>query len=126
MAHRESLEDQFREVWVERRNLTFVLPHQDTSFHAERCAEPARGVLFRSGARGFGFALQEWGVRRGSGRISVYEPRGIAIVTPSNRRGSAPCSWPAFEQPRDRLSHEGLFDEARKRPPAGIPRTVGG
>lgn len=56
------------------------------------------------------------------GRISVYEPRGEyqLIVDTIDHQGAGALQL-AFEQLKQRLATEGLFDEHRKRRPPGFP-----
>jgi len=124
---RESLEDQFREVWVEGEISNLRAPTSGHLYFTLKDAQSQlRGVLFRSGASRLRFALQEGVSVVARGRISVYEPRGEyqLIVDAVEPKGIGALQL-AFEQLRDRLSHEGLFDEARKRPLPEFPRTVG-
>ncbi len=60
------------------------------------------------------------------GRISVYESRGQLqlIAETLEPRGTGALQL-AFEQLKQRLAAEGLFDAARKRPLPTFPRTVG-
>ena len=124
---RESLEDQFREVWVEGEISNLRAPTSGHLYFTLKDAQSQlRGVLFRSGASRRRFVLQEGMSVVARGRISVYEPRGEyqLIVDAVEPKGIGALQL-AFEQLRDRLSHEGLFDEARKRPLPEFPRTVG-
>lgn len=59
------------------------------------------------------------------GRISVYEPRGEyqLIVDTLDLQGAGALQQ-AFEQLKQRLAAEGLFDEHRKRPPPRIPAHI--
>ena len=59
------------------------------------------------------------------GRISVYEPRGEyqLIVDTVDPQGAGALQQ-AFEQLKQRLAAEGLFDEHLKRPTPRIPRHV--
>lgn len=59
------------------------------------------------------------------GRITVYEPRGnYQILCESMEPVGAGALQKAFEQLREKLKLEGLFDNARKRPIPGFPRHV--
>ena len=124
---RDSLEEQFQDVWIEGEisnlrarssgHLYFTLKDNQSQL---------RGVLFRSGALRLRFALQEGLAVIARGRISVYEPRGEyqLIVDSLDPKGVGAFQL-AFEQLKERLSQEGLFDEARKRRLPSFPRTVG-
>ena len=60
------------------------------------------------------------------GYVSVYERGGVYqfYVDALHRRGVG-ALWRAFQELRDRLQAEGLFDEARKRPLPEWPRRIG-
>ncbi|MBA5875879.1 MAG: exodeoxyribonuclease VII large subunit [Nitrospira sp. CR1.2] len=124
---RESLEDQFREVWVEGEISNLRAPTSGHLYFTLKDAQSQlRGVLFRSGAARLRFAPQEGLSVVARGRISVYEPRGEyqLIVDALEPKGLG--AWQlAFEQLKERLAAEGLFEEARKRPLPAFPRTVG-
>ena len=60
------------------------------------------------------------------GRIALYEPRGqYQIVVSSIRPAGIGRLWQAFQELKERLEKEGLFDSARKRPIPRFPRKVG-
>jgi exodeoxyribonuclease VII large subunit len=59
------------------------------------------------------------------GRVSVYEQRGqMQLVAEIMEPVGAGSLQLAFEQLRERLKAEGLFDAARKRPLPAFPRTA--
>ncbi len=59
------------------------------------------------------------------GRVSVYEPRGsYQIVCEMMEPVGAGALQKAFEQLKDKLRKEGLFDQARKRPIPALPRHI--
>jgi exodeoxyribonuclease VII large subunit len=60
------------------------------------------------------------------GRVSVYEQRGqMQLVAETMEPVGAGSLQLAFEQLKERLKAEGLFDTDRKRPLPAFPRTVG-
>ncbi|MDR1612982.1 MAG: exodeoxyribonuclease VII large subunit [Planctomycetota bacterium] len=60
------------------------------------------------------------------GRIAVYEPRGkYQLVVASFLKAGAGDLWRRFEELKNRLAAEGLFDEGRKVPLPALPKTVG-
>ena len=60
------------------------------------------------------------------GRVSVYEQRGqMQLVAETMEPVGAGSLQLAFEQLKERLKAEGLFDAERKRPLPAFPRTVG-
>ncbi len=124
---RESLEDQFAEVWVEGEISNLRAPSSGHLYFTLKDAHSQlRGVLFRSGATRLRFALQEGLCVIARGRISVYEPRGEYQLIVDTLEPKGVGAWQlAFEQLKERLAGEGLFDEARKRPLPEFPRTIG-
>lgn len=124
---RDSLEDQFREVWIEGEISNLRAPSSGhLYFTLKDTQSQLRGVLFRSGALHLRFALQEGLTIVAHGRISVYEPRGeYQLIVDSLEPKGVGAFQLAFEQLKERLAQEGLFEEARKRPLPAFPRTVG-
>ncbi len=124
---RNSLEDQFQDVWIEGEISNLRAPSSGHLYFTLKDSQSQlRGVLFRSGALRLRFALQEGLAVIARGRISVYEPRGEyqLIVESLDPKGVGALQL-AFEQLKERLSQEGLFDESRKRRLPSFPRTVG-
>jgi exodeoxyribonuclease VII large subunit len=59
------------------------------------------------------------------GRVSVYEPRGsYQIVCEMMEPVGAGALQKAFEQLKEKLKKEGLFDQLRKRPIPALPRHI--
>lgn len=85
-----------------------------------------RAVLFRSSAIRVRFTLQEGMQVVVRGRVTVYEPRGeYQIVIESVEPKGIGALQLAFEQLKQKLAAEGLFDEKRKKPLPTFPQTVG-
>ena len=61
------------------------------------------------------------------GKLSVYEPRGRyqLVVTSLVSDAGKGDLWRKFEETKERLAAEGLFDPERKKPLPAQPRTVG-
>ena len=89
-------------------------------------ASQIRAVLFRSSAVRLRFALQEGLQVIVRGRLTVYEPRGeYQIVLDTVEPKGIGALQLAFEQLKERLATEGLFDRDRKKSIPAFPRTVG-
>ncbi len=83
-------------------------------------------MLFRSTAVRLRFALQEGLHVIVRGRLTVYEPRGeYQIVLDTVEPKGIGALQLAFEQLKERLVTEGLFDQDRKKSIPAFPRTVG-
>lgn len=121
------IESAFSDIWVEGEVSNLRIP---TSGHAYFTLKDAnsqiRAVLFRSAGRALRFALQDGMHLVCRGRISVYEPRGDyqVIVEHAEPKGVGALQL-AFEQLKQRLAAEGLFDQARKRPLPFLPSRIG-
>ena len=82
-------------------------------------------VLFRTQARLLKFAPQNGHKLLVRGRLSLYEPQGrYQIICDSVEPLGAGALQVAFEQLKDRLAKEGLFDSDRKRPLPYLPRRI--
>jgi exodeoxyribonuclease VII large subunit len=83
-------------------------------------------VLFRNTARFARFKPQDGLAVIARGRLEVYSARGEyqLIIDSLEPQGSGALQL-AFEQLKKKLSSEGLFDPARKRPLPALPRRIG-
>ncbi len=82
-------------------------------------------VLFRRQALLLRFRPEDGLQVRARGKVSVYEQRGqLQLVAETLEPVGAGSLQLAFEQLRDRLKAEGLFEASRKRPLPAFPRTV--
>ena len=121
------LEEKFVEIWVEGElsncrvwntgHMYFTLKDRDAQI---------KGVMFRSAFRYLKFKPQD-GLRVvARGRISVYEPKGeYQIVCEHLEPEGLGALQLAFDQLKQRLAAEGLFDARRKRPLPPLPRKIG-
>jgi exodeoxyribonuclease VII large subunit len=85
-----------------------------------------KAVMWQSTARKVVFDLKDGLKVVCRGKVSVYEPRGdyqlyVEVVEPKGK-GALQI---AFEQLKEKLKAEGLFDEKRKRKLPLRPRTIG-
>jgi len=124
---RTLLEERFFEIWVEGElsnckvwntgHLYFTLKDKTAQI---------KGVMFRSSLRILRFKPQD-GLRVvARGRISVYDPKGeYQIVCEHLEPEGLGALQLAFDQLKQRLAAEGLFDAGRKRPLPALPRKIG-
>jgi exodeoxyribonuclease VII large subunit len=124
---REVLEERFPAVWVEGEISNFKLY---TSGHAyftlkDETAQ-LRCVLFRNRGRRIRFEPTDGLHVLAFGSVEVYAPRGEyqLVVELLEPRGLGALQL-AFEQLKERLQREGLFDPARKRSLPRFPRKIG-
>lgn len=124
---RTSIEEQFSDIYLEGELSNLRLPgsgHVYCTIKDE--ASQIRAVLFRSSAVRLRFALQEGMQVIVRGRLTVYEPRGeYQIVLDAVEPKGVGALQLAFEQLKERLAAEGLFDQDRKKSVPAFPRTVG-
>jgi exodeoxyribonuclease VII large subunit len=84
-----------------------------------------RCVLFRDDAVRLPFVPEDGVAVVARGTVSVYEPRGqYQLVARELERAGLGDLLLAFERLRRKLSQEGLFDDARKRPLPEFPRRI--
>jgi exodeoxyribonuclease VII large subunit len=83
-------------------------------------------VMFRSAAARLRFRLADGIKVVIHGHVDIFDARGALqfYADEMEPRGLGALQL-AFEQLKDRLGHEGLFDAARKRPLPFLPATVG-
>jgi exodeoxyribonuclease VII large subunit len=124
---RTSLESEFSDVWLEGEISNLRMPgsgHVYCTLKDE--SSQIRAVLFRSNALRLRFTLKEGMCVIVRGRLTVYEPRGeYQIVLETMEPKGIGALQLAFEQLKERLASEGLFDERRKKPLPAFPRTIG-
>jgi exodeoxyribonuclease VII large subunit len=124
---RESLEAEFTNVWVEGEISNFRrAPSGHLYFTLKDAAAQVRCVCLRQHCRVWKFQPEDGLHVIARGRVSVYEPRGefqlyVELLEP---QGVGALQL-AFEQLKQRLAAEGLFDASRKKPLPRFPRRIG-
>lgn len=123
---RGSLESRFASVWVEGEVSNFA---QSAAGHwyftlKDESAQ-LKASCFRNVNSRLRFRLSDGLLVRLRGRLTVYDPRGeYQIAVESVEPVGAGALRVAFEQLREKLAREGLFDEELKRPLPLLPRRV--
>lgn len=85
-----------------------------------------KAVMFRSNAQRVRFALKEGMNVIVYGRISIYTPSGQYQLYAENiQPDGIGALYVAYEQIKQRLADEGLFDQSRKKTVPRFPATVG-
>jgi len=124
---RTLLEDTFAEVWVEGELSNCKLWNTGHLYFTlkDRGAQ-IKGVMFRSAYRYLRFKPED-GLRVvARGRVSLYDPKGeYQIVCEHLEPEGLGALQLAFDQLKQRLAAEGLFDVRRKRPLPSLPRKIG-
>src|SRR5437763_482693 len=124
---RDLLEAEFFEVWVEGElSNCRIWNTGHLYFTLKDGASQVRAVIFRSALRYLKFKPAD-GLRVvARGRVSVYEPKGeYQLVCEHLQPQGLGELQLAFDQLKQRLQDEGLFDAARKRPLPALPRKIG-
>ena len=121
------LERRFTDIWVEGELSNFktsTAGHLYFTLKDDRAQIPA--VCFRTAARLLRFRPENGKLFRARGRVSTYEGRGeyqliVEVLEPAGL-GALQL---AFEQLKQKLDKEGLFNAERKRPIPAFPRKIG-
>jgi exodeoxyribonuclease VII large subunit len=124
---RQIVETQYADVWVEGEisNLR-PAPSGHVYFTLKDVDAQLPVVLFRRQAMLLRFRPEDGQHVLARGRVSVYDQRGqVQLVAETLEPVGAGSLQLAFEQLKERLKAEGLFDTARKRPLPAFPCTVG-
>jgi exodeoxyribonuclease VII large subunit len=124
---RELVEQEYGDVWVEGEISNYrPAPSGHVYFTLKDAEAQLPIVLFRRQATLLRFRPEDGLHVLVRGRVSVYEQRGqMQLVAETMEPVGAGSLQLAFEQLKERLKGEGLFDAARKRPLPLFPRAVG-
>jgi exodeoxyribonuclease VII large subunit len=124
---RTLLEERFVETWVEGEiSNCRVWNTGHMYFTLKDTQAQIKAVMFRSAMRYLRFKPQD-GLRVvARGRVSVYDPKGeYQIVCEHLEPEGLGARQLAFDQLKERLAREGLFDPRRKRSLPALPRKIG-
>ncbi len=126
-AVKDLLESSFPDVWVTGEVSNFrAATSGHYYFTLKDATAQLRAVCFRNQARYLKFKPQDGLSVIARGHLSVYEARGeyqlyVEYLEPA---GLGALQF-AFEQLKQKLAAEGLFDLARKKPLPVLPRAIG-
>ncbi len=120
------LEENFSIIWITGEISNFSKPVSGHYYFSlkDRSAQ-INAVMFRNQNRRLNF-IPENGIQiTALGRISVYEPRGTyqIIIEHLEPKGIGALQI-AFEQLKEKLSREGLFDASIKKPIPMLPEKI--
>ncbi len=127
LAVKDLLESRFPDVWVTGEVSNFrAAASGHLYFTLKDTSAQLRAVCFRNQARYLKFKPQDGLSVIARGHLSVYEARGeyqlyVEYLEPA---GLGALQF-AFEQLKQKLAAEGLFDLARKKPLPTLPRAIG-
>ncbi|MDH7500623.1 MAG: exodeoxyribonuclease VII large subunit, partial [candidate division NC10 bacterium] len=124
---KEILEESFPGIWIEGEISNFRQPASGhIYFTLKDEASQISAVMFRSANRALRFRPQDGLAVLALGTVSVYERRGeyqinVEYLEP---KGVGALQL-AYEQLKERLAREGLFDPAHKKPIPLLPQRIG-
>ncbi len=124
---RTLLEGKFDYIWVEGEVSNFRVPASGHFYFTLKDLDAQiRAVMFRGQNQLLKFLPEDGLQVICSGRVSVYEPRGEyqVVVDLMEPKGMGALQL-AFEQLKERLEKEGLFDPAHKKPIPFFSQRIG-
>lgn len=121
------LEDAYPFVWITGEISNLRIPASGHFYFTLKDPEAQiNAVMFRGQTRFLKFQPEDGMEVIAMGRITVFEPRGAyqIILEVMEPKGIGALQL-AFEQLKEKLSKEGLFDEIHKRPLPFLPEKIG-
>ncbi|TNJ34924.1 exodeoxyribonuclease VII large subunit [Arenimonas terrae] len=124
---RDLLEGSFPQVWVEGEISNFSRPASGHAyFTLKDDRAQVRCALFKPKAQALRFLPRDGLQVLARGRLTLYEARGdYQLVLEHLEEAGEGALRRAFEQLKQKLAAEGLFDTGRKRPLPAFPRRLG-
>jgi len=121
------LEGSFPLLWVEGELSNLSRPASGHLYFTLKDTQAqVRCALFRGSQRNLSVAPKDGMQALVRARVSLYEGRGdYQLIVESLEEAGEGALRRAYEQLRNRLSQEGLFDSARKKPLPRLPRRIG-
>ncbi len=121
------LEGGFPLLWVEGEISNLARPSSGHLYFSLKDAQAqVRCALFRQSQRALGFAPKDGLQVLARVRVTLYEGRGdYQLIVEHLEEAGEGALRRAFEALKQRLSQEGLFDLARKKPLPRLPRRIG-
>ncbi len=124
---RALLEGNFPLLWVEGEISNLARPRSGHLYFTlkDEFAQ-ARCAMFRMRATNLAFTPRDGTQVMARVRVSLYENRGdFQLIVDHMEEAGDGALRRAFDELKQRLQQEGLFEEARKRPLPTLPRTIG-
>ena len=124
---KKCLEEKFEEIWVEGEISNFRSPSSGHCYFTLKDGKSQiRAVIFRFMGRYLKFDPHDGLLVICRGRINVYEPRGeYQLVLDYMEPKGVGALQLAFDQLKEKLQKEGLFDAENKKPLPLLPRKIG-
>jgi exodeoxyribonuclease VII large subunit len=126
-AAKALLEGSFPLLWVEGELSNLSRPASGHLYFSLKDAQAqVRCALFRGSQRALSVAPKDGMQVLVRARVSLYEGRGdYQLIVESLEEAGEGALRRAYEQLRNRLAQEGLFDSARKKPLPRLPKRIG-
>jgi exodeoxyribonuclease VII large subunit len=120
-------DEELADLWVEGEVSNFTRASSGHCYFTLKDAESElRCVMWRAQAMRLGWLPKQGDAVEGHGYLSVYEKGGVyQYYVDALARGGTGTRWREFQELKERLQAEGLFDEARKRPLPLWPQRIG-
>lgn len=120
------VEESFPLVWITGEISNFSLPASGHAYFSLKDANSViSGVIFRNQRNRLRFNPENGMKIIGMGRLSLYEPRGTyQIIFEHIEPSGTGALQAAFEQLKQKLALEGLFDQDRKRKIPYLPEKI--
>jgi exodeoxyribonuclease VII large subunit len=122
-----TVEARYGLVWVEGEVGSLNAPRSGHLYFTLKDSEAQLpSVMFRSDAQRLKFRLNDGLKVRARGRLTIWEGQGkFQMYVDALEPAGLGAQQLAFEQLKEKLQREGLFDAARKRPLPRWPRRIG-
>ena len=123
---KELIEDKFPFIWLTGEISNLSKPASGHCYFTLKDSKSQiSSVLFRGQSQNLNFVLKNGMQITGFGRIALYEPRGsYQIIFEYLKQMGSGSLQIAFEQLKNQLANEGLFDIKYKTPLPFLPRKV--
>ncbi len=123
---RELLEGNYRFVHIRGEISNLRIPYSGHRYFVLKdSTAQLRAVLFKQQERYLDRPIEDGQQVICHGRISVYEQRGeYQLIVDSVEQAGSGMLQIAFEELKNRLASEGLFDPGRKRPIPAFPESI--
>ena len=120
------LEDSFQNIWIDGEISNFKAVAGHFYFTLKDDKSELKCVFFKSSNEKIKFEIKDGMQVLCCGKISIYEQRGVyqLYVARMDPKGIGELQL-AFEQLKEKLFKEGLFDEAHKKPIPLLPERIG-
>ncbi|PCJ15816.1 MAG: exodeoxyribonuclease VII large subunit [Gammaproteobacteria bacterium] len=124
---RNLLEGALSRIWVEGEISNFVRPSSGHMYLTLKDDQSQiRAAMFRGQNQGLSFTPKNGQLVQVRGKVSLYAPRGdYQLIIDHMEEAGEGALRREFEQLKQRLSEQGLFDPAHKKDLPDIPKHIG-